>query len=128
MMDKGVFGVALVALLFTFSVSAAAQQPKKAARIGYLTLGSAPAEPEVEFNQRLRDLGWLEGRNLTIEYRWAANAVDRLPTLAKELVDLKVDVIVASATPAIQAAKKLDGIDSHCDGGGCRPGGERVCR
>jgi putative ABC transport system substrate-binding protein len=55
--------------------------------------------------QRLSELGWVEGRNVIIEYRWAANDTKRLPSLAKELVELKVDVIVASATPAIQAAK-----------------------
>jgi putative ABC transport system substrate-binding protein len=55
--------------------------------------------------QRLSELGWVEGRNVIIEYRWAANDTKRLPSLAKELVELKVDVLVASATPAIQAAK-----------------------
>jgi putative tryptophan/tyrosine transport system substrate-binding protein len=98
-------GLALIAMLFVLNFAAEAQQPKKAARIGYLTLGSEPAEPEVALKQRLRDLGWVEGQNLTIEYRWAANDTKRLTSLARELVDLKVDVIVASATPAIQAAK-----------------------
>ena len=97
--------LALSVMLFALGSVAQAQQPKKASRIGYLTLGSAPAEPEMEFKQRLRDLGWVEGQNLTIEYRWAANDMDRLPVLAKELVDSQVDVIVAAATPAIQAAK-----------------------
>jgi putative ABC transport system substrate-binding protein len=75
-------------------------------RIGYLTLGSGPAEPEVELMRRLSELGWVEGRNVIIESRRAANDTKRLPSLAKELVDLKVDVLVASATPAIGAAKK----------------------
>jgi putative ABC transport system substrate-binding protein len=92
-------------MLFALSLPAVAQQPKKTARIGYLTLGSGPAEPEVALKQRLGDLGWIEGQNLTIEYRRAANDTRRLPSLAKELVDFKVDLIVASATPAIQAAK-----------------------
>jgi putative ABC transport system substrate-binding protein len=57
--------------------------------------------------RRLRDLGWVEGRNVVIDSRRAANDPKRLPSLAKELVELKVDVIVASATPAIGAAKNV---------------------
>jgi len=104
-MNKKVTGLLLGAVLVALSFSVEAQQPKKVPRIGYLTLGAGPAEPEVEFKQRLRDLGWVEGQNVIIEYRWAANDMDRLAALAKELVDLKVDVVVAAATPAIQAAK-----------------------
>ena len=104
-MNKKVTGLLLGAVLVALSFSAGAQQPKRIPRIGYLTLGAGPAEPEVEFKQRLRDLGWVEGQNIMIEYRWAANDMDRLAVLAKELVDLKVDVVVAAATPAIQAAK-----------------------
>jgi len=74
-------------------------------RMGYLTLGSGPTETELEFKQRLRDLGWVEGQNIIIEYRWAANDMGRLGVLAEELVRLKVDVVVASATPVIQAAR-----------------------
>jgi putative ABC transport system substrate-binding protein len=96
----------LIALLFTHGQFAAAQQPKKIPRIGYLGLGSGPTESEAEFKQRLRDLGWVEGQNVAIEYRWAANQMDRLPILAEELVHLKVDVIVAPATPAVEAARK----------------------
>jgi putative ABC transport system substrate-binding protein len=116
MMRKRFFGLTLSslpfalcsvgALLIGICSSSEAQQPsKKTARIGYLTLGSGLAEPEVALKQQLGDLGWIEGQNLTIEYRRAANDTSRLPNLAKELVDSKVDVIVASATPAIQAAK-----------------------
>ena len=124
------------ALLIWVCASAEAQQPsKKAARIGYLTLGSGPAEPEVEFRQRLRDYGWVEGQNIVIEFRWAANDTKRLAILAKELVDLKVDVIVVSATPVIQATKDAtatipivmaaaaDPIGSGFVAGLARPGG-----
>ena len=97
--------IVLSALLFAFCSAVRAQQAKKVPRIGYLTLGSGPAEPEVAFKQRLRDYGWVEGQNIAIEFRWAANDTKQLASLAKELVDLKVDVIVASATPAIQAAR-----------------------
>ena len=104
-MNKKIYWLALGALLFALCSFAEAQQPKKILRIGYLTLRASPSEIEPAFKQRLRDLGWVEGQNITIEYRWAANDIDRLPVLAKELVDLNVDVIVASATPVIQAAK-----------------------
>ena len=73
--------------------------------MGYLTLGSGPTETDAEFKQRLRDLGWVDGQNVTIEYRRAANDINRLPDLAQELVRLKVDILVASTTPVIQAVK-----------------------
>jgi len=57
------------------------------------------------FKRGLGDLGWVEGKNILIEYRWAAGKVDRLPELAQELIHLHVDAIVVSGTPAIQAAK-----------------------
>src|SRR5262249_42327750 len=57
------------------------------------------------FLRKLRELGWIEGRNLVIEYRWADGHVERLPALAAELVRLKVDLIVAPSGPAAQAAK-----------------------
>ena len=95
-----------IALLFTHGQFAEAQQAKKIPRIGYLGLGSGPTETEAGLKQRLRDLGWVEGQNVAIEYRWAANQMDRLPILAEELVRSKVDVIVVSATPAIEAVRK----------------------
>lgn len=76
-------------------------------RIGFLR-GAPPLESHVEvFRQSLKDLGYIEGKNTTIEYRWAGGKVDQLPTLAAELVGLKVDVIVADGsrpTAAIKAA------------------------
>src|SRR5438034_4505121 len=87
--------------------AAEAQQAAKIARIGYLTssLGANPRLPEA-FRQGLRDLGYVEGRNLVIEYRDAEGKVERTPALAAELVALKVDVIVASGTLAALAAKQ----------------------
>ena len=87
--------------------AAEAQQAAKIARIGYLrsSLGDNPHPPEA-FRQGLRDLGYVEGRNLVIEYREAEGKADRLPALAAELVALKVDVIVASGTLAALAAKQ----------------------
>ena len=77
-------------------------------RIGYL---SAPSRASVElvlqaFLRALRELGWIEGQNLTIEYRWAEGKIERLPDLAAELVRQKVDLIVAPAASAALAAKK----------------------
>jgi putative tryptophan/tyrosine transport system substrate-binding protein len=80
-------------------------QPKKIPRIGYVSLSAKPSVSDEAFTQRLRELGWVEGQNITIEYRWAADKVDRLPALADELVGLKVDLIVASATPVVNAVK-----------------------
>jgi putative ABC transport system substrate-binding protein len=82
-----------------------AQQPKKIPRIGFLTLLAGSDPPLEAFLQGLRDLGYVDGQNIAIDYRWAKGEVDRLPELAKELVYLKVEIIVARSTPAVQAAK-----------------------
>ena len=88
-------------------VAAVAQQAARVYRIGYL---SAPSRESVQrgldaFLQRLQELGWVDGKNLAIEYRWAEGHVGRLPELAAELVERKVDLIVAPATSAALAAK-----------------------
>ena len=81
------------------------QQPTgKAARIGYLSFRS-PASTDEAFLQGLRELGWIEGQNIFIEWRYAAGSSDRLKEFAGELVRLKVDVIVAAASAGTQAAK-----------------------
>jgi putative ABC transport system substrate-binding protein len=87
--------------------SASLAQQRKVFRIGYL---SAPTRESVQrtldvFLRKLRDLGWVEGDNLVIEYRWAEGRIARLPELASELVALNVDLIVAPATSAVVAAK-----------------------
>ena len=92
---------------------AEAQQATKTSRIGYLSPNSA-SEPENRgrlgaLREGLRDLGYFEGQNITIESRWAEGEYGRLPDLAAELVHLKVDVIVTYAPPAIQAAKQATG-------------------
>ena len=88
-------------------VAANAQQAAKIDRIGWLGVDRAAALhlPEA-FLQGLRDLGYVEGRNLVIEYRYAEGKIERLPALAAELVALKVDVIVAPGTAAALAAKQ----------------------
>jgi putative ABC transport system substrate-binding protein len=119
-----------------------AQQPAKVARIGYLALGSAAASASwVEaLRAGLHDLGYVEGKNIVIEFRWAER-VDRLPELAAELVRMNVDLIFASSStlvePARQATKTIPIVFSnHADPVGighvaslARPGGTlRVCR
>jgi putative tryptophan/tyrosine transport system substrate-binding protein len=102
------FWLPMAAVCFAVSLAADAQPTDKGYRIGYLSIGSASTtytRPLEAFRQRLHELGWDEGRNLRIEYRYAEGQADRLPALADELVRLKVDLIVASPTPSAQAAK-----------------------
>ena len=89
-------------------VSFAQQKPAKVPRIGILDAASASASASrVEaLRAGLRDLGYVEGKNIVIEFRWAEGKYERLPGLAAELVRLKVDVIVAATTPDIQAAQQ----------------------
>jgi putative tryptophan/tyrosine transport system substrate-binding protein len=96
----------LSALLFALSVPVEAQQPGKVHCIGYLSGRSGAGPLDEVFKTALRELGYIEGKNVTFAYRWAEEKLDRLPALAAELVHLKVDVIVTETTPAAQAAKK----------------------
>jgi putative tryptophan/tyrosine transport system substrate-binding protein len=105
--NKKVFGLALCAVLFALCLPAAAQQPGKIPRIGYLAANSPSfilARTEA-FQQGLRELGYVEGKNIIIEYRFADGKADRLPSLAAELVRLKVDVIVTVGPTATRPAK-----------------------
>lgn len=107
-MRKIVFHLALCAILFALCSSAGAQQPKKVPRIGYL--GAAPSSANLArvqaFRQGLRELGYVEGKNIVIEYRYADGKRDRLPSLASELVRLKVDVIVSGGSSVTGPAKE----------------------
>src|SRR5262249_48379671 len=102
------WGIFALALTFAFGGTVAeAQQPRKIFRIGYLD-ASTPAGMAVlidAFRQELNKLGWIEGKNLTIEYRFAEQKTERLPELAAELVRLKVDLIVVAGGPTTLAAK-----------------------
>jgi len=99
-------GVTLSLLAAPFA--AEAQQPAKVTRIGFLATTNLATNPHLQeaFLQGLRDLGYVEGRNVVIEYRDAEGKLERLPALAAELVALKVDVIVAPGTPQALAAKQ----------------------
>jgi ABC-type uncharacterized transport system substrate-binding protein len=94
--------------LLTAPLAAEAQQAAKSARIGFLSAGSPPITPHLleAFLQGLRELGYVEGRNLVIEYRFAEGKFERLPALAAELVALKVDVIFAGGSAQALAAKQ----------------------
>src|SRR6266581_9795834 len=97
--------VMLTLSLLTAPLAARARSPAKMPRIGYMSLSAGPTRVVEVFKQGLRDLGWIEGQTIAIEYRWAAGQVDRLPALAAELVRLQVDLIVAVSSPAVRAAK-----------------------
>jgi putative ABC transport system substrate-binding protein len=93
--------------LLAAPLAADSQQSGTVARIGYLgpTSPSSSSSFLDAFRQGLRELGWVEGQNIVIDYRFAEGKLDRLPDLAAELVRLKVDIIVASPTPSVAAAK-----------------------
>jgi len=115
--------LALSALLFPLSFLAEAQQSPKYARIGWLHPGSSPNPWLETFRQGLRELGYVEGRNITIEERWGDGRADRLPGLAAELVRLNVDVIVTGTTPAILASKQATPTIAIVMGGSADPVG-----
>jgi putative ABC transport system substrate-binding protein len=106
-LDRRTFIGTLTGGLLAAPLSAEGQQAAKIARIGYLSpnLAASPHLPEA-FRQGLRNLGYVEGRNVVIEYRDAEGKPERLPALAAELVALKVDVIVAPGTPQALAARQ----------------------
>jgi putative ABC transport system substrate-binding protein len=108
-MKKNIFGVALFAVLLTLSFPAEAQQAKSAARVGLLASGRGLGSAGDAFRQALRELGWVEGKNVVIQSQLAEVNLDKLPELANDLVQRKVAVIVADGDPAIQAAKRATG-------------------
>ena len=108
---QSVLCLALCAMLFALSYSASAQQPAKVPRIGYLSALSPSAESSrlQGFRQGLRDLGYVDGKNIIIESRFAEGKLDRFPGLAAELVRLKVEVIVTGGSPGTHAAQQAAG-------------------
>ena len=107
-MNQRIFALALGALLFVLYVSAEAQQPKKIPRIGFLMPGSrATYAVRIEaFQNGLRELGYIEGQNIAIEWRFTEGKSDRVADLVADLVRLKVDIIVTSTTPVAVAAAR----------------------
>jgi ABC-type uncharacterized transport system substrate-binding protein len=136
-MNKSIVVSFLATLLFVSLHFVEAQQPKKVPRIGVLAPFSAAsgANRLDAFRQGLRDLGYVEGKNITIEYRYTEGELDQLPNLAVELVRLNVDVIVTGAISSVRAAKKAtatipivfanvgDAVDSGLVASLARPGG-----
>jgi putative tryptophan/tyrosine transport system substrate-binding protein len=125
--------IALALGLFALPLAGEAQPAVKIARIG--VLANSPGPPWEGFRRGLRDLGYIEGQNIAIEWRWTEGRVELAPELAMDLVRLKVDVIVASAPPAIRAVQQAtttipivftavsDPIDSGFVRSLARPGG-----
>ena len=107
-MRERFFGFALSAMLFALCFSIQAQQPTKVPRVGFLTGASLSAQlvRNEAFRQGLRELGYVEGKNIVIEWRSYEGREDRSPALAAELVRLKVDVIVTGGSGDIRAAKE----------------------
>jgi len=138
-MNRNIFSVALCVLLLTLRFSADAQQPGKIARIGYLTTQPTALDSgrRQEIRDALRKVGYVEGQNLSIEYRSAEGKIDRNPALAAELVNLKVDVILVGGGYAVILAAKnatktipivmmgggTDPVDSRLIDSLARPGG-----
>jgi len=105
MMDRRVF-IAGSLVWLAAPLIARAQREGKVYRVGYLSLRKGPGPGEETFLQALRELGYVEGRNLVIEYRWAGENFDRLSELAAELVRLRVDVLVTHAQAGARAAQQ----------------------
>ena len=128
------FGIALALSVLVAPLAAGAQQPEKVWRIGVLRIGSPGDTSRETFRLALRDLGYVEGRNLVIEDRTADGRLNRLTGLAAELVHLHVDVIVASGVAGARAAKEAtesipivmlatDPVGARLVGSLARPGG-----
>src|SRR5947207_8041351 len=98
----------VVLLFFVAPLAAGAQSAGKLHRIGFLGNSTAALEANLvgPFREGLRELGYVEGQNLIIEYRWAEGKYERFPDLIAELIALKVDLIVTAGTPATQAYQK----------------------
>jgi putative ABC transport system substrate-binding protein len=89
-------------------LAAQAQQPARLARVGFISLGVGPSANTEGFQQALQQLGYVEGQNLVLIYRWAAGRIDRLADFARELLALKVDLFAIPSTEAIIAVRNIN--------------------
>src|SRR5690349_12299862 len=105
---RRIFLALLTGTIVAAPVIAVSQEAARLPRIGFLGHSTAALEANLvgPLREGLRDLGYTEGRNILIEYRWAEGNYDRLPSLIAELIALKVDMIVTAGTPAAQAVQK----------------------
>jgi len=106
-MDRRTFLAGTGAVLLAAPLAAEGQQARKVHRIGFLVYGPGASAEVDAFRQGLRELGYIEGQNVTIEYRFASGQVGLLPELAAELVRFPVDVIVVDTTPTLQAVRQV---------------------
>ncbi len=109
-MKKAAASILVAVVLLALGVIAEAQQPNESPAdricVRQAAIPTLP-DPQVEaFRQGLRDLGYIEGKNILVEYRYAEGKLDRVPSLVAELVQLKVDVLVVETVAAIRAAKQ----------------------
>jgi putative tryptophan/tyrosine transport system substrate-binding protein len=105
-MERREFVTLLVAAAMLPRIARAQKPAAKIWRLGILQPGAPPDPLVYALQERLKELGYSEGHNIVYEYRWAEGKLDKLPELAKELVDLKVDIIITLSTPAAIAAQK----------------------
>src|SRR5262245_1807567 len=109
-MTRKITVLTLCAMLFALCFSAEAQQPR-VPQVGYMFARTSSDSSDLlkAVGEGFRELGYEEGRTIALEVRWAEGRYERLPALAAELVKLRVDVLVASATPSALAAKSATG-------------------
>jgi putative tryptophan/tyrosine transport system substrate-binding protein len=105
MKKAAALSILVAVVLLALGVTAEAQQPAKVAKIGWLSARAASNSGQEVIVRMLRDLGYIEGKNIAFEYRYANNQLDRFPALADELVRLKVDVLLTPGTPGVLAFK-----------------------
>jgi len=108
-LSRSIIQFCLVAMLLSASFRAEAQQPSHIPKVGYVSATGDSSNQGIyieALRQGLKELGYVEGKNITVEYRGARGDTGRIPSLVRELVQLKVDVLVAPVLPAIRAAKE----------------------
>src|SRR6266550_2101950 len=104
MKKASVVSILLGVALLPLAAIAEAQQPKKIPRVGFITGGKGPSVES--FQRGLRDLGYTEGKNILVEYRYIEEKLDHVPTFVAELVQLKVDALVVTTLIGIRAVKQ----------------------
>ena len=110
-MKKAAVPILVAVILLTIAVVTEAQQPKRIPRIGFVTSAGNPNSPGLRveaFQRGLRELGYVEGKNILVEYRYIEGKTERVPEIVAELVQLNVDVLVPLSLGAVRVAKQAD--------------------